>query len=82
MSEQFSDRLWSPVVTGGVLTGIMTNFPIRMGAQYGMNGTIFFQFNFKRIAEAWIIGVVVPSIFTIIPSAKSAFIEPVEALRR
>jgi putative ABC transport system permease protein len=75
------------VILGGTLTAILSHFPIRMGAEgfYGdmpMSNTIFFQFSFARLITAWIAGVVLTSIITLIPSLKSAFIEPVEALRR
>jgi putative ABC transport system permease protein len=74
---------------GGTLTGILSNFPIRLSDFYGtslseapMSNTVFFQFSFGRIASAWTAGVVVTSIVTFIPSLKSAFVEPVEALRK
>ena len=77
------------VILGGVLTGIMTNFPIRMGDLYGntfsdmpLSNAIFFQFSVGRLFMAWSMGVVIASIFTVIPSLRSAFVEPVEALRR
>jgi len=76
------------VVLGGILTVVLSNFPIRMGDVYGntfsespMGSTIFFKFSFLRIIQAWLIGVVVASLFTLIPSLRSARIEPVEALR-
>jgi putative ABC transport system permease protein len=77
------------VIVGGIIAGIGQFFPIRMGDLYGntfsdmpLSNSIFFQFSFGRLAMAWIMGVVVASIFTLIPSLKSAFVEPVEALRR
>jgi putative ABC transport system permease protein len=77
------------VIIGGVLSGILSNFPIRFGDMYGntlseapVSGTVFFQFSFTRIIQAWLIGVIVASVFTLIPSLKSAFVEPVEALRK
>jgi putative ABC transport system permease protein len=77
------------VAAGGMLTGILANFPLRLSDLYGnsmseapISNTIFFLFSFGRIASAWTIGVVVTSIITFIPSLKSAFIEPLEALRR
>ena len=77
------------VIIGGMLTGIMSRFPIRLIDMYKnslsvmpASNTVFFQFSFQKIMGAWIIGVVMASVFTIIPSLKSAFIEPVEALRR
>ncbi|MCL2127068.1 MAG: ABC transporter permease [Treponema sp.] len=77
------------VIAGGLLAGIGSNFPIRMGDLYGntfsdmpLSNSIFFQFSCGRLLMAWIMGVVVASVFTLIPSLRSAFVEPVEALRR
>jgi len=77
------------VIVGGLLAGIGSNFPIRMGDLYGntfaempLSNAIFFEFSFGILLKAWLMGVVVASIFTLIPSLKSAFVEPVEALRR
>jgi len=77
------------VFFGGLLTGILQNFPLRMGDLYGntfsdmpMSNAIFFQFSIGRMVMAWLMGVGVASLFTLIPSLKSAFVEPVEALRR
>jgi putative ABC transport system permease protein len=77
------------VLIGGLLTGIGQYFPIRMGDLYGntfsempMSNSIFFQFSISRMLMAWFLGVGIASLFTLIPSLKSAFVEPVEALRR
>jgi len=77
------------VFTGGLLTGILQNFPIRMGDLYGntfsnmpMSNAVFFRFSIGRLITAWLMGVGVASVFTLLPSLKSAFVEPVEALRR
>jgi len=77
------------VIVGGLIAGIGANYPIRMGDLYGntfsempMSNAIFFEFNFFILIRAWFMGVVVASLFTLIPSLKSAFVEPVEALRR
>ena len=77
------------VIVGGIVSGVMVNFPLRMGDMYGstfsdmpMSNAVFFQFTFKRLITAWVMGVVTASVFTLIPSLKSAFVEPVEALRR
>ena len=76
-------------IIGGILAGVGSYFPIRMGDLYGntfsempLSNSIFFQFSFRRMITAWLMGVVVASILTLIPSLKSAFVEPVEALRR
>ncbi|MCL2792835.1 MAG: FtsX-like permease family protein [Spirochaetaceae bacterium] len=77
------------VIVGGIVAGIFSEYPIRMGDLYGntfaempMSQSIFLAFNFFILIRAWIMGVVVASLFTLIPSIKSAFVEPVEALRR
>ncbi|MCL2440667.1 MAG: ABC transporter permease [Treponema sp.] len=77
------------VVIGGLLTGVGSLNPIRMGDMYGntfsempMSQSIFLAFNFTILIRAWLMGVVIASLFTLIPSLKSAFVEPVEALRR
>jgi len=77
------------VFVGGLLTFIGQNFPLRMGDLYGntfsdmpMSNAIFFRFSVGKMAIAWLMGVGVASLFTLIPSLKSAFVEPVEALRR
>ena len=77
------------VIAGGLITGIVSNYPIRFGDLYGntfadmpMSNSIFLDFSFGRLVMAWVMGVAITSIFTLIPSLKSAFVEPVEALRR
>ena len=77
------------VIAGGIVAGIGSYFPIRMGDFYGntfsempLSNAIFFQFSPAILVRAWLMGVVVASLFTLIPSLKSAFVEPVEALRR
>jgi len=77
------------VIVGGIITKIGSNYPINFGDLYGntfadmpMSNSIFFDFSYGRLLYAWALGVVITSIFTLIPSLKSAFVEPVEALRR
>jgi putative ABC transport system permease protein len=77
------------VILGGLVTGIGSHFPIRLMDQFGsmfsdmpMGNALFFDFNFFILLRAWLMGVVIASLFTLIPSLKSAFVEPVEALRR
>ena len=77
------------VAIGGILTGALANFPIRMGDLYGntfadmpMSNAIFFQFSIGQLASAFALGVFIASLFTLIPSLRSARVEPVEALRR
>jgi len=77
------------VIVGGLFAGIGSYFPLRMGDLYGntfsempMGNAVFFSFSPLILLRAWLMGVVVASVFTLIPSLKSAFVEPVEALRR
>jgi putative ABC transport system permease protein len=77
------------VILGAVVVGIGSIYPIRMGDLYGntfsempMSNTMFFQFSSWKLLQAWLMGVVIASTFTLMPSLKSAFVEPVEALRR
>ncbi|MDR0323303.1 MAG: ABC transporter permease, partial [Treponema sp.] len=77
------------VIVGGLVAGIGQYFPIRMGDLYGntfsempLSNSIFFQFSIGKLVYAWVLGVFVASLFTLIPSLKSARVEPVEALRR
>jgi putative ABC transport system permease protein len=77
------------VIVGGLITAIGSNFPLRLMDQFGstfsdlpMGNALFFQFSFGKLFQAWLMGVVIASLFTLIPSMKSAFVEPVEALRR
>ena len=77
------------IILGGILAGIGSYFPIRMGDLYGntfsempLGNAVFFEFSPLILLRAWLMGVVVASLFTLIPSIKSAFVEPVEALRR
>jgi putative ABC transport system permease protein len=77
------------VIIGGVIAGIGSMYPLRFGDMYGntfsempLGNAIFLGINPFIIIRAWLLGVVVASLFTLIPSLKSAFVEPVEALRR
>ena len=74
---------------GGLSTFILSFFPIDFNVMTGggfkempMSGTIFMTFSPLMIARGFLFGVVAAGICTLIPSLKSAFIEPVEALRR
>jgi ABC-type lipoprotein release transport system permease subunit len=77
-------------LAGGLVTGIGQFFPLRWTAIAGENtfaempaaNAIFFDFSFANLFRGWILGVLVASLFTLFPSLKSAFVEPVEALRR
>jgi putative ABC transport system permease protein len=78
------------VISGGLLTGIGQFFPLRWTAIAGENtfaempaaNAIFFDFSFAALFQSWLMGVLIASVFTLFPSLKSAFVEPVEALRR
>ncbi|MCL2211211.1 MAG: FtsX-like permease family protein [Treponema sp.] len=77
------------VVLGGSIVAVMAGSPIRFMEHFGntfadmpMSNAIFFEFKPSVLLRAWLMGVVVASIFTLLPSLKSAFVEPVEALRR
>jgi putative ABC transport system permease protein len=78
------------VLLGGFLTGIGQFFPLRWTAFAGENtfaqmpaaNAIFFDFSLTNLLQSWLLGVLVASLFTLFPSLKSAFVEPVEALRR
>jgi len=77
------------VVVGGTLTGLLVNYPVRLMEQFGsqfaempLSNALFFQLNPMMLIRAWLMGVVIASVFTLLPSLKSAFVEPVEALRR
>ncbi|MDR0556663.1 MAG: ABC transporter permease [Treponema sp.] len=76
---------------GGILTGIGQFFPVRWTSFTGgestyanipLATTIFLHFSVGNLIRSWLMGVVVASLFTLFPSLKSAFVEPVEALRR
>ncbi|MDR3342350.1 MAG: ABC transporter permease [Treponema sp.] len=76
------------IFVGGVLTAILQFFPMDFGSIYGstfkefpLSGTLFIQFSVKALVQGFILGVVIASVCTLIPSLKSAFVEPVEALR-
>jgi putative ABC transport system permease protein len=78
------------VILGGVLTGVGQFFPLRWTALAGEStfaempaaNAIFFAFSFVNLLRSWLMGVLAASLFTLFPSLKSAFVEPVEALRR
>ncbi|MDR2494323.1 MAG: ABC transporter permease [Spirochaetaceae bacterium] len=79
------------LVLGAVVTGIGQFFPLRWTAMTGGENTfaempaanaIFFAFSVPGLLKSWLLGVAVASLFTLVPSLKSAFVEPVEALRR
>jgi len=79
----------SGVLAGGALTFIGSLFPFDFNAMMGggftdypMSGTLFLAFNGWILLTGFLFGVAVSSVCTLIPSLRSAFVEPVEALRR
>lgn len=76
-------------LVAGVSTFALSYFPIDMELFTGggmkdmpVSGTIFLSFSPPAIFSGFLFGVLVSSACTLFPSLKSAFIEPVEALRR
>ena len=74
---------------GGVASFVMSLFPLDFNALLGggfeempFSGTLRMKFDWFILVQGFLLGVVISAICTIIPSAKSAFVEPVEALRR
>lgn len=74
-------------IFGGIISGIWSFIPINVesllgGVDFPVTNTIFIKFSFIILIKGFLFGTIVSSICTIFPSLKSAFIEPVEALRR
>lgn len=74
-------------ILGGIISGIWSFIPINFeaitgGVDFPVTNTIFIKFSFLILIKGFLFGTIVSSICTIFPSLKSAFIEPVEALRR
>ncbi len=76
-------------LAGGLASGIGSLFPIDLETFTGggmkdmpISSTIFLKFSPAILAQGFVFGVAVSALCTLIPSLKSAFIEPVEALRR
>ncbi|MCL2007638.1 MAG: ABC transporter permease [Treponema sp.] len=77
------------VLVGGTLVGLLSNFPVRIGDLYGntfadmpLANAIFTQFSVTSLVQAFLMGIVIAAVFTLIPSLRSVRVEPVEALRR
>lgn len=71
----------------GILTSITTNMPISIesltgGVDFPVSNTIFIIFSPTVLLKGFLFGTILTSLCTLFPSLKSAFIEPVEALRR
>lgn len=74
---------------GAIGTWIGSLYPLDMTTFTGggmkdlpVSGTLTLGFSWLSVAQGFLFGVVVSSACTLIPSLKSAFVEPVEALRR
>ncbi|MDR2369927.1 MAG: ABC transporter permease [Treponema sp.] len=77
------------VIPGGVLTFAGSLFPLDFNAltgggfkEFPASGALFLEFGPGVLAMGFFSGVIIASICTLFPSLKSAFVEPVEALRR
>ena len=77
------------VLISGVGTFLGSLYPIDMQMMTGggmkdfpMAGTMYIEFSFLTLLEGFLFGVIISAICTLIPSLKSAYVEPVEALRR
>jgi putative ABC transport system permease protein len=78
----------SGCISGGAASYVMSLFPFDFNAFSGggfkempISGTLRLKFDCLIIARGFLLGVIISSICTLIPSLKSAFLEPVEALR-
>ncbi len=76
-------------IVGGLSAWLGSLFPLDVNAFMGggmkdlpIAGTIYLSFSAKSIVNGFLFGVIVSSVCTLFPSLKSAFIQPVEALRR
>ncbi|MDR1956096.1 MAG: FtsX-like permease family protein [Treponema sp.] len=76
-------------IIGGIATWVFSFFPLDFNAltgggfkEFPMAGTIVLSFDPAILLQGFLFGVVITSVCTLIPSLKSAFVEPVEALRR
>ncbi len=76
-------------LVGGVASFFGSRFPIDMEVFTGggmkdfpISGTLYLDFSPWTVCFGFLFGVVVSSLCTLVPSLKSAFVEPVEALRR
>jgi putative ABC transport system permease protein len=76
-------------VAGGIASFVMSLFPIDFNTFTGggmkempISGTMRLKFDALILLQGFLLGVIISSICTLTPSLKSAFIEPVEALRK
>lgn len=73
-------------LAGGVATFFFSRVPLDIGSMMeGMiatNNTLYVTFSPAIIGQGLLFGLIVSGLCTILPSLKSAFVKPVEALRR
>ncbi|MDR2608885.1 MAG: FtsX-like permease family protein, partial [Treponema sp.] len=76
-------------VLGGLVTLGFSFFPLKLDLftgggmkEFPMSGTITLAFDPAILLQGFFFGVIIASICTLFPSLRSAFVEPVEALRR
>jgi putative ABC transport system permease protein len=76
-------------VLGGLVTFGFSFFPLDLALftgggmkEFPMSGTMTLAFDPAILLQGFVFGVLITSICTLFPSLKSAFVEPVEALRR
>jgi putative ABC transport system permease protein len=76
-------------VAGGLATLAFYFFPLDLNIftggglkEFPMSGTMTLSFDPAILIQGFLFGVAITSICTLFPSLKSAFVEPVEALRR
>ena len=77
------------VFLGGLVTLIGSFFPLDFNAitgagfkEFPISSTLFLQFSPGILGGSFLFGVGIAAVCTLVPSLKSAFVEPVEALRR
>ncbi|MCX7788592.1 MAG: ABC transporter permease [Spirochaetes bacterium] len=76
-------------IFGGMVSWVGSLFPLDMEMftgggmkEFPITGTLILTFSLTILGKGFLFGVGVSALCTLIPSLKSAFIEPVEALRR
>ena len=73
-------------LSGGIATFVLSKFPfdieVFLEDMMASNNTIFVTFSPAIVIQGFAYGLVMYAVCTIIPSLKSAFFKPVEAIRR
>ncbi len=72
-------------LVGGAATLALSRVPFDLSVyedMYAMNNTLYVAFSPSIIGTGFLYGLLVSAVCTIFPSLKSAFVKPVEALRR